>query len=366
LKLTINGAAHELDVAPNRTLLGVLRDDLGLTGTKQGCAVGVCGLCSVLLNGQLVSGCLVLVPLADGADVITIEGIDRPDLQQAFIDHAGFQCGICTPGQIVSATALLNEVPNPSRQDIRDWMTGNLCRCTGYHGIVEAIEAAASGQPAPEPSERLDGPAKVRGETRYAADLSRPGMLYARVLRSPYPHARIVSIDCRAARALEGVRAVLTGADVPAHVRVGRNMRDMPLLARDRVRFIGEKVAAVAAESAEIAERALQLIDVKYEQLPAVFDPREAMQPGAPLIHSPEDVRAWAVGDQVVPDYPNGASAPAWGASQAERLHRRVRRTWSNAYLGVQQGAAPAGALPAGGPRTPAAPARDSHAAAGW
>jgi CO/xanthine dehydrogenase Mo-binding subunit/aerobic-type carbon monoxide dehydrogenase small subunit (CoxS/CutS family) len=329
VKLTVNGLPHTLEVAPNRTLLSVLRDELALTGTKQGCTVGVCGLCSVLLNGQVVSGCLVLAPLADGAEVTTIEGIARPDLQQAFIDHAGFQCGICTPGQIVAAAALLDEVPNPSREDIRAWMTGNLCRCTGYHGIVDAIQAAARGQAAPEPASeppdrpdvpRLDGAAKVRGETRYAADLSRPGMLHARVLRSPYPHARIVSIDARAARALPGVHAVLTGADLPAEFRVGRNMRDMPLLARERVRFIGEKVAAVAADSVDIAERALQLIEVEYDDqaLPAVFDPREAMRPGAPLIHSPDDVRAWAAGDQVVPDYPNGASAPAWGATQAE------------------------------------------------
>jgi carbon-monoxide dehydrogenase large subunit len=165
---------------------------------------------------------------------------------------------------------------------------------------------------------RIDGPEKVAGVARYAADIQRPGMLFGRVLRSPVPHARIVAIDTEAARALSGVHAVLAGQDLPAEVRVGRNMRDMPVLARDKVRFIGEKVVAVAAESLEIADRALQLVHVQYEDLPAVFDPREAMQPGAPLIHDPATIRAWAVREQVVPDYPNGAAAPVWGATEEE------------------------------------------------
>src|SRR5947207_876516 len=121
--------------------------------------------------------------------------------------------------------------------------------------------------------ERPDGPPKVTGAARYAADIQRPGMLHGRILRSPVPHARIASIRIEAAAEVPGVHAVLTGADIPPEVRVGRNMRDMPVLARDRVRFIGEKVAAVAAESAEIAEHALRLIAVEYDELPAVFDP---------------------------------------------------------------------------------------------
>lgn len=166
--------------------------------------------------------------------------------------------------------------------------------------------------------QRIDALDKLTGAAQYAADLTRPGMLHARVLRSPVPHARIVSINVDAARALPGVHAVLTGADIPADVRVGRAMRDMPVLARDRVRFIGEKVAAVAAETVEIADQALSLIDVEYEDLPAVFEPLEAIKPGAPLIHEPETVRAWAAPNQVVPDYPNGVSAPWYGASLEE------------------------------------------------
>ena len=162
---------------------------------------------------------------------------------------------------------------------------------------------------------RIDGIEKVTGAARYAADVSRPGMLWAKVLRSPLPHARIVAIDTTRALALPGVHAVLTAADLP-DCRVGRSMRDMPVLARDKVRFVGEKVAAVAAERREIAEQALDLIEVEYEELPAVFDPLEAMRPGAPLIHEPDDVRARKTPTQVVADYPNGVSAPVWGASE--------------------------------------------------
>jgi carbon-monoxide dehydrogenase large subunit len=216
--------------------------------------------------------------------------------------------------------ALLGEQPRPSAAQIKEWLQGNLCRCTGYLGILESVQAA-SGQATQQraPSDRQDGPGKVSGETRYTADLPpRAGMLYGALLRSPFPHARIVSIDTSMATALPGVRAVLTAANLPADVRVGRNMRDMPVLARDKVRFVGEKVAAVAADTQDIAQAAVELIEVEYEELAAVFDPLEAMQSGAPLIHTPEDVRAWAAGEQVVPDYPNGASAPCWGASRAE------------------------------------------------
>lgn len=162
------------------------------------------------------------------------------------------------------------------------------------------------------PERRIDGVEKVTGAARYAADVSRPGMLWAKVLRSPLPHARIVRIDAAAARALPGVHAVLTAADLPDR-RVGRSMRDMPVLAREKVRFIGEKVAAVAAENREVAEEALGLVSVEYEELPAVFDPVEAMQPGAPLIHDPADVRAWKTPTQVVAEYPNSVSAPVFG-----------------------------------------------------
>jgi len=147
IRLTVNGAAHELAVPTYRTLLDCLRYDLGLTGSKEGCGVGVCGACTVLLDGKMISSCIALAVFADGRAVTTVEGLAEDErlhpVQQAFIDAGGFQCGICTPGQVVAAKALLDATPHPSETEIRDWMLGNLCRCTGYYKIVESIKAAA-------------------------------------------------------------------------------------------------------------------------------------------------------------------------------------------------------------------------------
>lgn len=149
LSLTVNGVQHAVAADPTRRLLDVLRIDLDMTGTKEACGVGVCGACSVLVDGALVSSCLLPVGLADGKAVTTIEGLAAPDgalspLQEAFIVEGGYQCGACTPGQIVAATALLAEQPRPTRDEILDWMNGNMCRCTGYAGIIRAIESATA------------------------------------------------------------------------------------------------------------------------------------------------------------------------------------------------------------------------------
>jgi aerobic carbon-monoxide dehydrogenase small subunit len=155
VRFELNGERRELTVRANTRLIDLLRDDLGLTGTKEGCSVGVCGACSVLLDGQLMSACLLPAAFVDGARVTTIEGI-APDeqhlsaLQDAFIRHGGFQCGICTPGQVVAATALLQEHPRPTADEVKRWMMGNLCRCTGYYKIVASILAAAES-PTPTP-----------------------------------------------------------------------------------------------------------------------------------------------------------------------------------------------------------------------
>lgn len=148
IRFEVNGASQSVTVPSQRRLIDLLREDLGLTGTKEGCSVGVCGACSVLVDGTLLSACLLPAVYVDGTKVTTIEGL-APDenhlspLQDAFIRHGGFQCGICTPGQIIAATALLNEKPRPSADEVREWMMGNLCRCTGYYKIVESILAAA-------------------------------------------------------------------------------------------------------------------------------------------------------------------------------------------------------------------------------
>jgi carbon-monoxide dehydrogenase small subunit len=149
IRLSVNGKEHELDVPAARRLLDCLRYDLGLTGTKEGCGSGACGACTVLADDQMISSCLLPAVLADGRRIVTIEGLAQDGeldaLQQAFIEHGGFQCGICTPGQILAARALLEEIPDPSPDQVADWMTGNLCRCTGYYKIVESVLAAAAG-----------------------------------------------------------------------------------------------------------------------------------------------------------------------------------------------------------------------------
>src|SRR5215217_5038335 len=182
--------------------------------------------------------------------------------------------------------------------------------------MQSTMRDAFQWQEPPSP-DRVDGMEKVTGAAQFAADIARPGQLIAKILRSPHAHARVVNIDASNARALPGVHAVLTGNDLPED-RIGRAIRDMPILARDRVRFIGEKVAVVAAATTEIAEAACELIDVDYETIPAVFDPLEAIEPDAPLIHDPDLIRAWKTPTQVVADYPNSVSMPTWGSSVAE------------------------------------------------
>ena len=149
LHVILNGQPRTVTVPANRLLVHLLRDDLGLTGTKEGCSVGVCGACSVLVDGVLVSACLLPAVMLDGATITTVEGLALDEehlspLQEAFIRHGGFQCGICTPGQLIAATALLEETPRPTEAQVQAWMMGNLCRCTGYYQIVESVLAAAA------------------------------------------------------------------------------------------------------------------------------------------------------------------------------------------------------------------------------
>ncbi len=151
LSFKVNGQDYQLEIAPNRTLLDVLRDELGLLGTKKGCGAGKCGSCTVLLGGRPVNACLLLAPQAQGRDIITIEGLAGTEphpLQRSFVNHGAVQCGYCTPGMILSAYALLESKPRPDRDEIKSAIAGNLCRCTGYKKIVDAIEACAEGEPA--------------------------------------------------------------------------------------------------------------------------------------------------------------------------------------------------------------------------
>jgi len=302
ITLRVNGVSYDLAVPADQSLVDTLRYDLGLTGTKRACNEGECGSCSVLLDGAVVNACLTLAVQAQGHEITTIEGLARNNelhpIQQAFIDHAAAQCGYCTPGMIITAKALLDSNPHPTEQDIKEAIRGNLCRCTGYTKIVQAIQAAAGAQVSANghrvsafkqrvvglSAPRVDGPEKVTGKAQYAWDMALPGMLYGEILRSPYAHARITRIDTSRAKAHPGVFAVITGADL-SYPKFGAFVQDETVLAVDRVRYQGEGVAAVCAIDERTAQEALELIDVEYEELPGVFDPEEAMQEGAPLVH---------------------------------------------------------------------------------
>jgi aerobic carbon-monoxide dehydrogenase small subunit len=164
LRFEVNGQPQEVTVQAHHLLIDLLRERLGLSGTKEACSIGVCGACSVLVDGRVVSACLMPAVMVDGARIQTVEGLAAPDgtptpLQEAFIRHGGFQCGICTPGQLMAATALLHERPNPTEEEVRRWLMGNLCRCTGYYQIVEAVLAALGApvtSPRCAPSRRSD------------------------------------------------------------------------------------------------------------------------------------------------------------------------------------------------------------------
>ncbi len=307
ISFRLNGVARSLEVAPGDTLLEALRDRLGVKSPKVGCDRGDCGACTVLLNGQTVRSCLVLAAEADGAEIVTLEGISREPsaLQHRLARRNAFQCGYCAPGMVMAATELLGANPNPTAEQIRIALAGNLCRCTGYDSIVGAIESLnpstdRDGGAAPQlpyrspegelstvvgyPVERIDSWEKVTGAAQFADDLEfGPALLHAYIVESPHAHARIVRVDTRAAEKVPGVVKVVTGQDVP--FRFGLYMKDRHVFARERVRFVGEQVAAVIACDARTAQRAGELVEVEYETLPAVFDPVAALESDAPLLH---------------------------------------------------------------------------------
>ncbi len=295
LSFRVNGDPTQVAIAAHTTLLDVLRNELGLTGTKEGCGSGDCGACTVLLDGETVNACLVLAAEVESRAVETIEGLVDHPLQRAFMAHGAIQCGFCTPGAVMSAKALIDRNPRPTRDEAARAMSGNLCRCTGYQKILDAV--VHWDQP-PEPqlegdhpvvgrnTPRIHGPELASGRAVFTDDIKLPGMLFGKILTSPHAHARIVRVDTSRAEALEGVKAVLTAADVPdTFYGVSPARYDEQVLAKDRVRYVGDEVAAVAAVDEETCLEALELIDVEYEILPAVFDPFEAMKEGAPQLH---------------------------------------------------------------------------------
>jgi CO/xanthine dehydrogenase Mo-binding subunit/aerobic-type carbon monoxide dehydrogenase small subunit (CoxS/CutS family) len=308
LELTVNGQSISRDIPESRTLAEFLRYDLGLTGTKIGCNEAECGICTVLVDGVPVDSCIYPALRAGGANVQTIEGLERDGqldpLQKSFIEHGAVQCGFCTPGLIMTARALLNNNPNPTDDDVKVALKDTYCRCTGYSSVFRAIRSAAQEQrgegPIPpavpetdhaelkvvgQPVASQEARDKVTGRAMYTDDYNFPGMLYARTLRAAYPHARILSIDTSRAKALPGVRSVLTHQDVPGRNLHGLVHLDWPVLCGDKVRYMGDPVAIVAADTEDIAAEALKLIDVKYEPIGVVDGPEYARTPEAPLVH---------------------------------------------------------------------------------
>jgi CO/xanthine dehydrogenase Mo-binding subunit/aerobic-type carbon monoxide dehydrogenase small subunit (CoxS/CutS family) len=313
-KATINGRKISRNAKPHQRLLDFIRDDLNLTGNKEGCGAGECGTCSVFVDGTLMKSCLLPVAKAQGTTIETVETLAKTGelsvLQKAFHKTGASQCGYCIPGMVMAATAALRTNPFADREEIKERLGGNICRCTGYQKIFDAIELARDVQNGTLPAaalledeteggdvigknvRRIDTPSKVSGRLKYAGDMTMPGMLHVQVLRSPHAHARIVSIDISAAEVMEGVAGVITSADVPGEDGFGVFVNDQPVMARDKVRYVGEAVAAVAVEDPLIAKRALSSINVVYEPLPAVYDPDEALRAGAPVLHdyAPDNV----------------------------------------------------------------------------
>jgi CO/xanthine dehydrogenase Mo-binding subunit/aerobic-type carbon monoxide dehydrogenase small subunit (CoxS/CutS family) len=344
LTLTVNGRLERLrdsDYSPGATLADVLRDSLGLVGVKVGCNEGACGACTVLLNGRPILSCMLLAKAANGASVVTIEGLaDDDPLVLAFATQsqpgfgAAIQCGFCTPGMIMTAKALLLRIPHPSEAEVVEAMGGNICRCGCYAGIIEAVLRAGQwpaegqstlaqgdGDKVPQKPKaggpqyvgsyrpRVDGMAKAAGRADFLADVATKlraqghGLLYAKSLRSPHPHARISGLETAAIEALPDVRAILTYLDeevqrlqptntvwTPFYTSSYERMqwpgyKDRRVLG-DTAQWVGDEVGlVVAAEDEATAKRGIAAAEVDWEVLPFVTDMWKALEADAPIIH---------------------------------------------------------------------------------
>lgn len=297
---TVNGTP--VTVEKDQKLIRFLRDELRLTSVKDGCSEGACGTCHVLIDGKPTKACVPRTDKLEGKNILTVEGLtpwEKEVYTFAFGEAGAVQCGFCIPGMIISAKALIDEDPDPTREKAAFAIRNNVCRCTGYVKIVDGILLAArifrEGRlPAPSAGDhevgsrvhRIDVEEKVQGYGKYPDDIYVDGMCYGSAVRSAYARARVLSIDAEEARALPGVVCVLTAEDIPGQVNVGHIQKDQPTLipVGGVTRYLGDAIALVCARDRETLDRAKALVKVEYEPLPAVHGPQEAMAAGAPLV----------------------------------------------------------------------------------
>ena len=325
----VNGLDAEATPRPGQCLRTFLRDQ-GWFGVKKGCDAGDCGACTVHVDGKPVHSCLMPAARAEGREITTIEGLAEGDdlhpAQQRFLDAQGFQCGFCTAGMVMTAAALdQGQRAAPDRL-----FKGNLCRCTGYRAIRDAIRGAPAPtceRDAPAPA----GPEIVTGRARFTMDAAIENLAHMKILQSPHASARIRAIDASAAAAVPGVIAILTHVDAPdRHFSTARHENPLDDVDDTRVldpviRFAGQRVAAVVAETEAAAEAARALIAVDYEILPAVFDPEAAMAPGAPVIHDkPASSRIADPARNIVAELHGGCGDVAAGFAEADAIHEGV------------------------------------------
>ena len=307
----VNGKEYQEE--KDMKLIRFLRDQLHLTSVKDGCSEGACGTCHVLIDGRNQKACIPSLSMLEGRHILTVEGFSEEEkeiYERAFGEAGAVQCGFCIPGMVISAKALIDENPNPTRAQAAHAIRNNICRCTGYKKIIDGILLAAKykREGLPDKKEytwklgdrvpRVDVKEKVRGYGQYPDDVYEEGMIYGSALRSAYPRALVKSIDTEKAKALPGVIGVFTAEDIPGSVKVGHLKQDWDgLIPVGKItHYLGDAIALVAGETQEIVEKAKKLIKVEYEELPMVRDPYESMKEDAPLVHGDGNLLAhWHV-----------------------------------------------------------------------
>ncbi len=295
----VNGTP--VTVEKNQKLIRYLRDELHLTSVKDGCSEGACGTCHVLIDGKPTKACIPQTDKLEGKHIVTVEGLsdfEKEAFTYAFGEAGAVQCGFCIPGMVISAKGLIDQNPDPTREEAAFAIRNNICRCTGYVKIIDGILLAAKilrDGKIPEKKEdfqvgsrvhRIDVAEKVQGYGKYPDDVYIEGMCYGGAVRSQYPRARVLYIRTKEAEALPGVVCVLTAKDIPGQQNVGHIQKDQPTLIGEGeiTQYLGDAVALVCARDLETLEQAKKLVRVVYEELPAVYGPEEASAPGAPEV----------------------------------------------------------------------------------